>query len=106
MTDSQKTRGTTPEFAAFEDTTHTYSMSGPERTSGKKLEPLAEILETLYSEHRYISSLLDRLEEEAEKLKPRKIPDFHLLLDIVDYLNHYPGRYHAFSANRSSFSQS
>jgi hemerythrin-like domain-containing protein len=27
-------------------------------------------------------------------LKPGKVPDYHLLLEIVDYLKHYPDQYH------------
>lgn len=55
---------------------------------------LAGVIETLNSEHGYFLSLLDTLEQEAEKLKPGRVPDYHLLLDIVDYLTHYPGQYH------------
>jgi len=55
---------------------------------------LAGVIETLYSEHGHFLSLLDTLEQEAEKLRPGKIPDYHLLLDILDYLTHYPGQYH------------
>ena len=78
----------------FEDTAHSCSISGPKRTSEKDLDPIAEILETLYSEHRYISSLLEKQESEFEKLRLGKMPDFHLLQDIVDSLKHCPGRYH------------
>ena len=55
---------------------------------------LAGVIETLYSEHGYFLSLLDALEHEAEKLQPGRVPDYHLLLDIVDYLTHYPDQYH------------
>jgi len=55
---------------------------------------LAGVIETLYSEHGYFLSLLDALEQEAEKLQPGRVPDYHLLLDIVDYLTHYPDQYH------------
>jgi hemerythrin-like domain-containing protein len=62
--------------------------------SKKQDDPLQDILATLYSEHRYISSLLDALEQQGDRLKPGRIPDFHLLLDIADYLSHYPDQYH------------
>ena len=55
---------------------------------------LSGIIDTLYSEHRYIASLLDTLEKEVSRLKKGKVPDYHLLLEIVDYLTHYPGQYH------------
>lgn len=55
---------------------------------------MSDTLDTLYSEHRYLSTLLDILETESARLKPRKVPDYHLLLDIIDYLTHYPDVYH------------
>lgn len=55
---------------------------------------LKGIIDTLYSEHRYINSLLDHLEQEALKLKAGKIPDYQLLLDSIDYLSHFPDQYH------------
>jgi monoterpene epsilon-lactone hydrolase len=55
---------------------------------------LADIIQTLYSEHHHFESLLDTLEEEAAKLAPGKIPDYQLLLDIIDYLTRYPDQYH------------
>jgi hemerythrin-like domain-containing protein len=82
------------DFAAFEDESFSYSRRGPNRKSAPREDPLQDILETLYSEHRYISSLLDSLEQQAEKLKPGKVPDYYLLLEIIDYLTHYPDQYH------------
>ena len=55
---------------------------------------LLGVIETLYSEHSNFLSMLDTLEKETEKLKPGKVPDYHLLLDIVDYLTNYPDQYH------------
>jgi len=55
---------------------------------------VADIIQTLYSEHRHFESLLESLELEAARLKPGKIPDYHLMLDAVDYLKHYPDEYH------------
>ncbi len=80
----------------FEDRDRSYSRAGPRRTGFHQAagDGLTDILETLYSEHRYISSLLEALEQEAARLKPRRIPDYHLLLDIIDYLTHYPDQYH------------
>lgn len=62
-------------------------------TKGRKSR-LSGVIEILYSEHRYIHTLLDKLEQQALKLKPGKVPDYHLLLESVDYLAHYPDRYH------------
>lgn len=55
---------------------------------------LKGIIDTLYGEHRYINSLLDKLEQQALKLKPGKVPDYQLLLDSIDYLSHFPDQYH------------
>lgn len=55
---------------------------------------LSNIIDRLYSEHHYILSLLDGLEKQALKLKPGKVPDYQLMLESVDYLTHYPDRYH------------
>jgi hemerythrin-like domain-containing protein len=52
------------------------------------------VIETLYREHGLFLTLLDRLQLETDKLKPGKIPDYHLLLEIVDYLTHYPDQFH------------
>jgi acetyl esterase/lipase/hemerythrin-like domain-containing protein len=52
------------------------------------------VMDILYQEHGYILSLLDMLEEAAARLEPRRVPDFLLLRDIVDYLLHYPDQYH------------
>lgn len=94
MSDKSNNPERADDFAEFEDGNIAYSVAGPKRKSGPKKDPLKDILETLYSEHRYISSLLDTLEREALRLKPGKIPDYHLMLDIVDYLTHYPDQYH------------
>lgn len=86
----------TADILDFNDRFRSYSRNAPHRkVSGKDGgDGLSDILETLYSEHRYLASLLDKLETEAARLKPRKIPDYHLLLDIIDYLTHYPDQYH------------
>ena len=81
------------DVAKFEHGDFTFSQDGPSRkknASGK----LADIIQTLYSEHKYFTYLLDTLEAEAGKLQRGKIPDYQLLLDIVDYLTHYPDHYH------------
>jgi len=92
--DDNGASSTADDFADFEDGSYFYSRKGPDRKSVPPDDPLRDILETLYSEHRYISSLLDTLEQQAARLRPGKIPDYHLLLEIVDYLVHYPDQYH------------
>lgn len=67
------------------------SKSGP---APIKKNRLSATVETLYQEHGHIISLLDGLEQQTLKLKSRKIPDYQLLLDSIDYLTHFPDRYH------------
>ena len=66
------------------------TLKAPGRAPGK----LSSLLDTLYNEHRYILSLLDNLEQQSLRLKSGKVPDYQLLLDSIDYLTHYPDRYH------------
>ena len=82
------------DFAAFEDGVYAYSKRGPSRKVAFRGDPLRDTLETLYSEHRYIASLLDTIEEQEKRMRPGKVPDYNLLLDILDYLTHYPDKYH------------
>jgi hemerythrin-like domain-containing protein/prefoldin subunit 5 len=86
----------TDDALEFEDQHYSYSRAGPSRKVSRKApaDRLSDILETLYSEHRYLASLLDNLDKQIARLKPGKIPDYHLLLDIIDYLTHYPDQYH------------
>jgi hemerythrin-like domain-containing protein len=78
----------------FKDQSHRF----PDRWYIKPKDPLASklngVIETLYSEHEHFLSLLATLEQETEKLKPARIPDYHLLLEIVDYLTNYPDQFH------------
>ncbi len=82
------------DFTDFKDGAFSYSRNGPIRASADPQAPLGNILQTLYSEHRYISSLLAYLEEHASRLQTGKVPDYNLLRDIIDYLTHYPDQYH------------
>jgi hemerythrin-like domain-containing protein len=94
MADNSNDGCTIEDFTEFEDGVASYSRRGPVRKKPASNASLKGILEVLYSEHRYICSLLDTLELQAQRLDKGKIPDYHLLYDIVDYLTHYPGQYH------------
>lgn len=94
MASKGKNRAIARDFAVFEDDLYSYSTQGPERKTPGGEDPLEDIIETLYSEHRYITSLLDTLEEQSQRLGKGKIPDYHLLYEILDYLIHYPEQYH------------
>jgi hemerythrin-like domain-containing protein len=85
---------TLSEALAFEDEHFSYSDKGQRRKANGDAGALPDIIDTLYSEHRYIHSLLDTLEQQVSRLVPGKIADYKLLLDIVDYLTHYPDQYH------------
>jgi monoterpene epsilon-lactone hydrolase len=78
----------------FEDALYSFSGGAPKPKGVRRGEPWPGIIETLYSEHGFILSLLRSLEREARKLKGGKIPDYHLLLEMVDYLVNYPGEFH------------
>ena len=94
MAYKSKARSAAGDFTVFEDGVYAYSVDGPARKAPRSDDALKDILETLYSEHRYISSLLDTLQEQADRLKPGRSPDYHLLYEILDYLIHYPDQYH------------
>lgn len=96
MKKNDNVAGSTSDVLEFDDKSYSYSRAGPSRKGSRKTatDALGDILEILYSEHRYLASLLDTLEKENARLKPGKIPDYSLLLDIVDYLTHYPEQYH------------
>ena len=68
------------------------SLRGPAPLSGRAGAP--EIMMTLNSEHRYISSLLEALAEQADNLLPGRVPDFALMHDIVNYMASFPDEYH------------
>jgi acetyl esterase/lipase/hemerythrin-like domain-containing protein len=78
----------------FEDEKFSYSGRGPQAKTSARGDALTGIIDTLHSEHAYINTLLDRLEQEATKLEPGKVPDYALLLEMVDYFTHYPDQYH------------
>jgi len=94
MVNSNNYAATSEDFAAFEDGVYAYSKRGPDRKVALRGDPLRDTLETLYSEHRYIASMLDIMEEQEKRMRPGKVPDYNLLLDILDYLTHYPDKYH------------
>lgn len=73
---------------------HANTLKTPLNTASNQTETLAGIIETLYSEHQHICSLLDTLEPEVERLRKGRVPDYALLLEIVDYLTRFPEQYH------------
>lgn len=68
------------------------TLRGAAPSSGRAGAP--EIMVTLNSEHRYISSLLEALAEQADNLLPGRKPDYALMYDIVHYMASYPDEYH------------
>ena len=68
------------------------TLRGPAPVSGRAGAP--EIMVTLNSEHRYISSLLEALAEQADNLLPGRKPDYALMHDIVRYMASFPDEYH------------
>ncbi len=94
MSRSASSAQTLDQAVSFEDEHFTYRGEAPRPKASKNGGAVPGIIDTLYSEHRYINALLDTLEDQAKRLVPGKIADYPLMLDIVDYLTHYPGRYH------------
>ncbi len=94
MTENSGAEKSVEEELVFEDDLYTFSREGPKRKASNRDDAWVGIIETLYSEHGYILSLLDTLDQQANRLKPGKIPDYHLLLEVIDYLTHYPDQFH------------
>ena len=94
MSTRQSTEDELREALRFEDERYAFSERGPRAKAAGDGDRLAGIVETLYSEHAYIGALLDRLELEAARLEPGRVPDYPLLLEMIDYLTHYPDQYH------------
>jgi hemerythrin-like domain-containing protein len=53
-----------------------------------------EVLRSWHSEHAYFTRLLGLLQHEVERFHDDAGPDYQLMLDIIDYLHEYAGRYH------------
>jgi hemerythrin-like domain-containing protein len=95
LANSKRMAATDTTALEFKNQAATFSGRRSKKNGTGQLDSALDgVIETLYSEHGHFLSLLDTLEQETEKLKPAKIPDYHLLLEIVDYLTHYPDQYH------------
>ncbi len=55
---------------------------------------MSEVIKRLNAEHRNIAKLLDLLDTELATFHAGEQPDFELMLDIMDYLTHYPDTFH------------
>jgi hemerythrin-like domain-containing protein len=51
-------------------------------------------IQALHNEHVYMFNLLDSLNEQVGYIVSGEDADFNLLLDIVDYMQNFPDRYH------------
>jgi hemerythrin-like domain-containing protein len=78
----------------LDDAVHSVVDMFPKRSDLGDMPDWDVVIEVLAIEHRCISALLDTLETLALNLDKGKIPDYHLLLDVLDYLKHYPDHYH------------
>lgn len=52
------------------------------------------ILDSLHQDHKNFAKLLGFLSEQLERVQHEGIPDFELLLDVVDYIESYPDLVH------------
>ncbi len=55
---------------------------------------MSEVIKRLNAEHRNIVKLLDLLDEELATFHAGDQPNFELMLDVMDYLTHYPDTFH------------
>lgn len=55
---------------------------------------MARMMDELHQEHIQIARLLDLLDEQIERIGSEETPDLELMLDIVDYTEHYPDLVH------------
>ena len=51
-------------------------------------------IQTLHKEHSNFAKLLDLLEARASSIQAGEEPDYALMLDVMEYLTHYPDRFH------------
>lgn len=51
-------------------------------------------IQTLHKEHSNFAKLLDLLEARLASIQAGEEPDYALMLDVLEYLTHYPDRFH------------
>lgn len=56
--------------------------------------PQQKVMLTLHNEHKYLSTLLDALDQQVSQLRPGGNPDYYTLRDMVDYLVNFPDAHH------------
>ncbi len=49
---------------------------------------------SIKNEHKYMTMLIQLLEEQLELLEDKKAADFNLMYDIMHYLDHFPDQFH------------
>jgi hemerythrin-like domain-containing protein len=78
--------------AAIENNTQAGHWYRPINDEATKVTPRS--VKALHNEHIYMFSLLDSLSEQVGFIVNGKDADFALLLDIIDYMQNFPDRYH------------
>ena len=58
--------------------------------NARKKPPMPAVIARLNEEHRYIASVLEALQAQADLLKPGSAADYDMLYDIMHYLVSYP----------------
>lgn len=51
-------------------------------------------IDGLHNDHKHFAELLDLLNDQIERVKQERTPDFPLMLDILDYIKSYPDQIH------------
>lgn len=55
---------------------------------------MSEVMRQLHQDHRNVARLLDLLDKEVAAMGDARRADFELMQDIMQYMSHYPDRYH------------
>lgn len=77
---------------AIENSTEARHWYRPVNDETTKVTPRS--VKALHNEHIYMFNLLDSLAEQVGLIVNGKDADFALLLDIIDYMQNFPDRYH------------
>ena len=66
--------------------------AGP--AAGSAAGPGQRIMQLLHDDHRHVERLLDMMDAELDKLHSGGVPDFALVVDVMDYMTHFPDFVH------------
>jgi hemerythrin-like domain-containing protein len=62
--------------------------------TAKKVEKLVPLMETLRSEHRHLSTVVELFKEQLEAIELGQMVDTHVVYEVMDYIVRWPDRFH------------